>query len=267
MAESADAYSRIIEAVFHAHFEDGLTEFEFERDEIISAADQLLLDRPANVGDVIYAFRHRRLLPTSIRQTASDDREWVIEGRGRARYVFRLTTISRIAPRDDLVTVKVPDATPEIISRYALGDEQALLAKVRYNRLVDTFLGITTYSLQNHLRTTVAGIGQIEIDELYVGLNRDGVHFVVPVQAKGGSDQLGIVQTTQDLACCREKFPTLVCRPVSAQFMSDNVIAMFELTVQDDAVRVVNERHYKLVASRDLSDGEVSAYRGTLATD
>lgn len=51
-----------------------------------------------------------------------------------------------------------------------MSDEQALLAKVRYSRLVDIFLGIAAYSLQNHLRTSVVGIGQIEMDELYVGI-------------------------------------------------------------------------------------------------
>jgi len=41
---------------------------------------------------------------------------------------------------------------------YALGDEQALLAKLRYNRLLDIFTGVVCYSLQNHLRTNVPGM-------------------------------------------------------------------------------------------------------------
>ena len=91
--------------------------------------------------------------------------------------------INRIVPNRELVTVKIPDATPEIIAKYALSDEQALLARVRYNRLIDIFLGVTTYSLQNHLRTTVKGVGQIEIDEIYLGIDRYGAHYVMPVQA------------------------------------------------------------------------------------
>jgi hypothetical protein len=63
----------------------------------------------------------------------------------------------------------VPDATPGIVAKYSLNDEQALLAKVRYNRLIDIFTGVTCYSLQNHLRTTVAELGQVETDEIYVG--------------------------------------------------------------------------------------------------
>ena len=86
---------------------------------------------------------------------------------------------------------KIPDATPGIIIKYTQGDEQALLAKIRYNRLIDIFTGVTCYSLQNHLRTTVTGIGQIETDELYIGVDRRGAQYIFPVQAKGGKDQLG----------------------------------------------------------------------------
>ncbi len=58
-------------------------------------------------------------------------------------------------------------------------DEQALLATVRYNRLTDIFTGVTCYSLQNHLRTTVRGVGQVETDELYVGVDRLGKHYAI----------------------------------------------------------------------------------------
>lgn len=51
-----------------------------------------------------------------------------------------------------MAAIKTPDATPEIAAAYALSDEQALLAKVRYNRLLDIFLSVAAYSLQNHLR-------------------------------------------------------------------------------------------------------------------
>ncbi|MCY1440692.1 hypothetical protein D9M71_569760 [compost metagenome] len=168
--------------------------------------------------------------------------------------------LNRIEPREELLTIKVPDATPEIIGAYALSDEQALLAKVRYNRLIDIFLGITAYSLQNHLRTNLKEIGQIEIDEMYVGIDRHGRQFVVPVQAKGGKDKHGVVQTNQDITYCQKKFPTLVCRAVSAQFMSNDRIAMFELTVQDGHVKVVEERHYLLVPAKSITAEDLHLY-------
>jgi hypothetical protein len=142
-----------------------------------------------------------------------------------------------------------------------LDDEQGLLAKVRYNRLIDIFLGVTSYSLQNHLRTSVKGVGQIEIDELYVGLDKFGCHYVIPVQAKGGTDQISAVQTAQDTAWCAQKFPTLRCRAISAQFVSTDQIALFELKIEADQLKVVEERHYKLVPAGELDAKEIVDYR------
>jgi len=139
-------------------------------------------------------------------------------------------------------------------------DEQALLARVRYNRLVDIFLGVAAYSLQNHLRTTIASIGQVEIDEIYVAVDRQGRQFVLPVQAKGGSDRLSVVQTKQDIACCAERYPNLICRAISAQFMRDDVIALFELAVDQDEVKVAEERHYRLVPADRIEAKDLAAY-------
>ncbi len=259
-------YQAILENVFSKHHRAGAMDFEFTRDAFVDAAHALKIALPKNVGDVVYSIRYRTELPEKIRNAAAPGREWIVEGAGRGRYRFRQVVLNRIVPRDDLVSIKIPDSTPEIIGAYALGDEQALLAKVRYNRLIDVFLGITSYSLQNHLRTTVADVGQIEIDEIYVGLDRHGRQFVVPVQAKGGSDRHGVVQTQQDLACCAEKFPALLCRSVSAQFMPGGRIAMFELTMEHGDVKVVCERHYELVGAAQISLNELRSY-GERATD
>lgn len=253
-------YDAIVERIFIARHRKGSTEFEFSRADIEAVARELKIVLPKNLGDVLYSFRYRKELPAAIRSTASDGLEWIVEGAGRARYRFRLARINRIEPRRDLLAVKIPDATPEIIAAYAQSDEQALLAKVRYNRLIDIFLGIASFSLQNHLRTTVDGIGQIEIDEIYVGVDRRGRQFVVPVQAKGGSDKHGVVQTQQDIACCREKFPHLICRPVSAQFLDDERIALFELAIECGEVRVVDERHYRLTPAASIGIDDLNAY-------
>ena len=164
-------------------------------------------------------------------------------------------------PREDLVVIDIPDATPELIRAYQLDDEQALLAMVRYNRLIDTFLGLTAYSLQNHLRTMVKGLGQIEIDELYIGIDKLGCHYVIPVQAKGEKDQIGIVQTTQDIRFAEQKFPGMRCRAIAAQFLDNDVVALFELTLRDGEIRVAEERHYRLVPADQLDSEAIRSYR------
>ena len=39
---------------------------------------------------------------------------------------------------------------------------------------------------------------------------------------------MSAVQIEQDIALCAEKFPALICRPLAAQFMAGEVIALFE---------------------------------------
>ncbi len=260
MADVQSRYHALVEKIFFDRYESGATEIRWARSDLEHAATDLGIRLPKNLGDVVYSIRYRSPMPTRVLATQPDGMEWVISGNGRALYAFRLVPVNRIRPRENLLAVKIPDATPEIIRAYALTDEQALLAKVRYNRLIDIFMGLVTYSLQNHLRTTVRGVGQIEIDEIYVGVDRRGRQFIVPVQAKGGSDQLSVIQTEQDLLCCAEKFPGLIARAVSAQFVEDDLIALFELAVEERQVKVVEERHYRLVPHADIASADLAAY-------
>ncbi len=263
-SKTQNRYALLIEKIFFDHYTEGDTEVAWLRTELQPAAVVLGIDLPANLGDVIYSMRFRAPMPDRIIATQPEGQEWTIALDGRSKYKFRLRRVSRIVPNENLAVIHIPDSTPEIISAYALDDEQAILAKVRYNRLIDIFLGLTTYSLQNHLRTTVAKMGQIEIDELYVGLDTHGCHYTIPVQAKGGNDQIGIVQTEQDIAWCKQAYPSLRCRPISTQFGTNDrkdIIALFELKIDGDELKVVEERHYKLVPAAELDKNELANYR------
>lgn len=261
MSSKPNRYQSIIEDIFFQSYVEGVEEIPFRREDLVESAKRLGIELPKNLGDVIYSARYRVAMPDRVTATQTDEKEWVIEGQGRSQYSFKLLKVNRIIPNEDLLTIKIPDATPQIVNEYSLSDEQALLAKIRYNRLIDIFLGITTYSLQNHLRTTVKEIGQIEIDEIYVGINETGTHYVIPVQAKGGSDQLSVVQTKQDIKCCSEKYPNLICRAISAQFIEEDHIALFELTTFEQTIKIVNERHYRLVSSDMISSEDMRTYQ------
>lgn len=254
-------YSAIIEKIFLTKFKRGMKDVEFKRDEIEKVAKLLKIKLPKNLGDLIYSFRYRTPLPESIRSTAGKGKAWIIRPAGKAKYRFALVADKPLVPNESLTTTKVPDSTPGVIVKYALSDEQALLARVRYNRLVDVFTGVACYSLQNHLRTTVTGMGQVETDEIYVGVDKRGVQYVFPVQAKGGKDSLNVVQIEQDIAMCAEKFPSLISRPLGAQFMSNDVIALFEFESADQGIGIASERHYKLVPPEDVTEDDLRRYR------
>jgi len=253
-------YVQIIERIFLSHYKKGDTEVPFEREDIVRVAQELGVRLPKNLGDVIYSFRYRAPLPKSVIRRAPKGHQWVIRSSGRSLYKFVATKAVRISPSTMLAETKIPDATPGVIAMYALGDEQALLAKLRYNRLIDIFTGVACYSLQSHLRTAVKGMGQVETDEMYIGVDRRGVHYVFPVQAKGGRDFLNIVQIEQDMAMCAERFPSLICRPVGAQFMGPDLICLFAFEAGENGVAVLHEKHYRLVPPDQLSEAELKAY-------
>jgi hypothetical protein len=253
-------YSAIIEHIFNSKYGEGLREIEFLRDELTIVARKLRIKLPKNLGDLIYSFRYRADLPEAIRKHAGTGETWIIRPAGTGKYRFVLVPDKPLLPNANLAVTKIPDATPGIVTKYAFNDEQALLAKLRYNRLIDIFTGVTCYSLQNHLRTTVPELGQVETDELYVGVDKKGAHYIFPIQAKGGSDKLSVVQIEQDFAVCKNKFPSLICRPIGAQFIADDVIALFEFEQSTKGVSISSEKHYKLVAPEEVSEADLKNY-------
>lgn len=52
----------------------------------------------------------------------------------------------------------------------------------------------------------------------------------------------------------------MICRPISVQFAEDGRIALFELALQEEQVRVLRESHYKLVPAREISRADLLAH-------
>ncbi len=261
---------RIITWIFTEKFKAGLHEVAFRRDDLIAAAESLGEPRPKNLGDIIYSLRYRVSLPDSVREAAPPNREWAIFPGGNAVYVLRAVPFNLIQPRKGIRTIRLPDSTPGVIEQYAMTDEQALLSRLRYNRLLDVFTGLACYPLQSHLRTSITvrdaidattSNSQVETDDLYVGLDEHGAHYVLPVQAKGGSDNLSVIQIWQDFRVAEQKFPDLIVRPIAAQFMSNEEIALFEFEESNNEITIAREKHYELVPPNQLTAEELQTYR------
>ncbi|MBI5396424.1 MAG: endonuclease [Verrucomicrobia bacterium] len=246
----------VIKRVFEQHYEMGAKEIPFSMDDIRAAIAEVAKTRPGykekNVADVRYQYTSgRRALPESVNKLGP----WMIVGRGKAQYAFvKLAAPPEIRLQEDLLTILLPDATPEIVLEYAGSDEQGILAKIHYNRLLDIFLQVTCYHLQNHWRTSIKNKGQCEIDDLYVGLDIDGKQFVIPVEAKSASDRLSKTQIVQMIDFARERYPKLIMRPVGVQEMKDGSLALLEFTpaAHPNEIKIKEMRRYKLVPMSEV---------------
>ncbi len=108
-------------------------------------------------------------------------------------------------------------------------------------------------------------MGQVETDEIYIGVDKGGCHYVVPVQAKSVRDRLNRVQIEQDIALCADKLPFLLCRPVGTQLMQENLVALFEFEQEGDGLKVVSEKHYQLVPPDAVTQEDLARYRQRLS--
>lgn len=246
-------YDEVVIEIFRRHDGASKDEFEFERSEL-SEIYAARFDEPlGNPGDVPYTYRSgRRELPSEIASTGN----WIIEPRGKGRYAFKQVSRSPyVVCPPHLKRIGILDATPDIVLKYGGRDEQGLLTKIRYNRLIDIFLSLTAYHLQGHVRAYVSNSGQVEIDDLYLGVDTDGTQYVIPVEAKTADETLGIVQVVSLNAFAWENYPELTLRSVAVKSCSDGSIFFMEFnnSLDHEDIEVVQYKRYQLIRDEALA--------------
>ena len=109
-------------------------------------------------------------------------------------------------------------------------DEQGLLSVVGYCKLIDHFTGLQVYRLRSHVRKSVAGIGQAELDEIDVGvaLRDDETPVIFPIEAKAADEAVNRVQIAAQVQYCREYFPGHEIRPLAIKLDYESVIHFLE---------------------------------------
>jgi hypothetical protein len=59
MASGLNRYARLLEDIFHSRYREGASSVEFERVDLVTAAQKLGIPLPKNLGDIVYSFRYR----------------------------------------------------------------------------------------------------------------------------------------------------------------------------------------------------------------
>lgn len=249
MTNSNTDYDRVIVLLFNKKFKENLdkNEIYFTKDELAHIASELGINI-RNIPDVIYTYRCRRELPNDITSLGN----WSIMPKGKGRFAFiKMDRSPFIEIQQGLAPIEILNALPEIVEKYTANDEQGVLSSIRYNRLVDIFTEITCFHLQSHIRTTIEGEGQIEVDDLYVGIDQEGKEFVLPIEAKSSEDRdkLGWVQISNLVKFSKQFFPSLTCRPLAVKPINKETIYMleFEAKIDFEEVGIKDIKLYKLI--------------------
>lgn len=244
----SNTYDQAILSVFFRFYQEGSDYFVFQKDDLIAAYTELgLVVR--NVPDIIYTYRSRRSLPEQIRALG----HWAIESAGTNAYAFRRLekTPHFQITFDDFAPIDIFNAVPSVVEAFLRHDEQSLLTLLLYNRLVDVFLGLTCFLIQNHYRGHVRELGQVELDALYAGVNADGTLYIIPIEAKsvGDGEMIGRIQISQMARLVRQAFPTQQRRLVAVKILADSTVALVEFSDHDvpDDIHILQVKRYRFV--------------------
>jgi hypothetical protein len=191
--------------------------------------------------------KSRTILPAAI--LATGFRVLTIVNRGIYAFQKAKSTLIKHPPRK--VVIDIDDLTPPAIlallptNRSAI-DEQGLLSLCRYNDLFSVFLNARVLHFKSHVRRSVAGIGQVEIDDVHVALvpadTSEIADTIVPVEAKAKADPINRAQIAAQIHYARQEFPTLAVRPVVVKMLDDGIVLFIEFNASADAAGLKSER-------------------------
>lgn len=259
---TSKVYGPILLHVFRARWRQGASTVLFTLDDIRNAADSLKLE-VRNPADLIYRMRSRTVLPKEI----LDKGFYILRAIGRGQYQFEKGSSTIFQPLDtqpvealDLTPLPVRRLLPE---RVAEMDEQAVLTVASYCKLFDHFTGLQVYRLRSHVRKSVPGVGQAELDAIDVGvaLRDDELPIIFPIEAKAAADALNRVQVFNMLQYSRHYFPGMTIRPLAVKVDYDSVLHILEFNSAAKAadLKIIKSASYTL----KLSDRQVELIRAT----
>lgn len=245
--KNSKVYGPILLAIFRARWRQGAATVVFTLDDVRNTADDMGLE-VRNAGDLIYRMRSRTVLPKEI----LDKGFFILRAIGRGRYQFEKGSTTIFEPLDTEPT-RALDLTPLPVRRLlpldlAQMDEQAVLTIASYCKILDHFTGLQIYRLRSHVRKSVPGIGQAELDAIDVGvaLRDDDLPVVFPIEAKAAPDALNRAQIFNMVQYSRHFFAELEVRPMAIKVDVDSIMHVIEFNVASKPadLRIIRSASY-----------------------
>jgi len=236
---------RIMVQLFIDKYNLGSDEMSFTLDDVRAVASEKSISL-RNPADFIYQYRARRALPEQILKLGN----WILTGVGKGKYLLKKIDYSphfEYEIPDDIVVIK--NTTPERVKPFLRNDEMSSLTKLRYCETISHFTSLTCSEIQTHYRSFVKGVGQVEIDEFYVGESEKG-RWLIPLEAKSNvdTDRLGRVQISQMVSAMKQDFPNEKRRILALKDIGNDEYLIFELTNSTDPSQIEIEKivRYKI---------------------
>ena len=267
---NSKVYVPVILKLFQDRWRPGAATVVFSLDDVRTAVEAVraVSDNPdaissRNPADVVYRMRSRTVLPAEI----LDKGFHILRAVGRGPYQFEKassgiidTPVNELTPAIDQTPMPVRRLLPETMAEM---DEQALLSVVGYCCLLDHFTGMKIYRLRSHVRKSVPGVGQAELDAIDVGIasGEDEIPVIFPIEAKAVSDELNRVQIFNMIQYAAHYYPGLKVRPLALKVDYQSAVHLIEFNVaaRPGDLRIVRSASYAI----NTSEAQIDMIRST----
>ena len=193
----------------------------FSQDDLRRAANKMGLE-VRNFPDLTYNLRSRAKLPRKILDAGFT----TIAIRGRGKYAL-VTEKDKVEVPDGTKIIEIStDPIPIAIRDILRTDEQSILSAMRYLDIVTDFIGAKCYHLQGHLRTSGALGQQVEADDVWVADFGKGKRTILPIEAKGPRERLGLHQMMSTVDAVLAKIPHFPVVPLGAQLEETGLLLL-----------------------------------------
>lgn len=243
-------YTPILLAIFRRKYVPGATVVSFTLEELRAELQAAGL-QARNVADLVYRMKSRTVLPEEI--TNKGFRVLEITGRGTYALTFAESTLIEYPEPTEVVDVH--DRTPYAVRRlladdFGRTDEQGLLNVLRYNDMFSHFLRVQVFHLKGHVRKSVPGLGQVEVDDVHVALSGglDDPLIIIPVEAKAKDDPVNRVQIAMQVKYANYAFPGLLVRPLTVKLFEDGRVLLMEFNPSTNPadLKVLKSAYYRI---------------------
>jgi len=254
--KNSKVYVPVLRHIFEQKYRPGDAVVEFTMKDIFAAVAYLGLS-VSNRADIVYRMKSRTEIPPEIQELGFR----ILRPVKRGHYRLEKADSTLIEFPDCEVEI-VADTTPSLV-RQMIGeeigavDEQALLSLVRYNNLLSRFLKMRVLHLKGHVRKSVEGVGQAEVDDVHIAVPSDADEpiTIVPVEAKGKDEPINRAQIVMQIIYARSAFPGHPIRPITIKLFETGEILFIEFAdvVEPAALVSIRSARYAL---RDIKISE-----------
>jgi hypothetical protein len=256
---NSKVYVPILLDIFHRKYKEGDFVVRFTLDEVRESAMRLgVISDLRNAPDLVYRMKSRTKLPSEI----SDKGFRILKTVERGIYQLERAE-STIIELPEGAIFCIEDKTPVPVRRLlnedlSRIDEQGLLTIVNYCDLLSLFTGLKIYRLKSHARKSVSKIGQVEVDEIDVGVTYSSLNLpiIFPIEAKAAPDPLNWAQIANQVNFANQQFSGFIVRPIGIKVDWNSIIYIIEFTPEIEAknLRIVNSVRYRLTLSTEQVD-------------